>query len=114
MALLAAEPVLILSAVWIRAGALRAGRSEQGVQCATLDVADQRAQLSDAHLNPLTEIVGDHDSAFVLGISIDPEFWASTVALSAECGYPLDVVHAGVPFQSAREFLLHDESRPNG
>ncbi|MFD1045591.1 hypothetical protein ACFQ1S_08395 [Kibdelosporangium lantanae] len=50
-------------------------------------------QLSDAHLDALAEVVGDHHSLLVRCVGVDPQLGAAAVALPAEGGDPFELAH---------------------
>jgi hypothetical protein len=71
-----------------------AGR--QSVQHSSLRVGDQVGQLSEAHLDALVEVIGDYHATLVGRVRVDPQLWATAVALSTERGDFFHVARWGV------------------
>ena len=71
-------------------GAASYGRSEHLVEHTAAHVGDEVGELTDAHLDSLTEVVGDDDALLGCCRFVDVEFGTPAVALAAERG---DMAH---------------------
>jgi hypothetical protein len=82
-----------------------AERRDHLVEDTASHVADEVGELLDAHLDALSEVIGDDDPAFGDSGVVDLELRAATAALSAERGDVAQggVLHGGVPFSGSSD-----------